>query len=639
MAFLDNTGLQYFWQKIKAYIDSKSGGGGVTEYSGNTNQQYDCNAGIVQDLSVLGQSYKWNQLIADGNFPSGTVYWQTHARCTGEINNNTATVTVTTADSTTYSTRLLVQDREFFGSHKYYIGFDVLASKTTSVKTYFIGKSGSNRMSQISVGTEWAHKRIVKDFPDASQEFKQFQITNGATTAVGDIFQFRNLQIVDLTALYGVGNEPTAEAFEQSDVYQAMYAAGKFYKLTALTGSIYSIESVGVRGRNLLDEPYSLTAIEAPLRSINDVHDELLVHDNSVTKKARIGAVDLGSLTWTADATGTTDVYRMYTAGISNFVKRNTSAAGVPNVLCVKYSAISPNNTWDKITGVTVGTDGSLRIYDPNYNTSSSAAAFKTAMQGVMLYYELADETEQALPDIPLIELGSAFSVLTELDSTFEMTAMASHMHKLADVEGLQTALDGKAAAADLPANMTASEANTGTATTGRAISAKVLHDYVAAHGSGGESLDSVITALEENVGDDSTQVVCHTFEQGFSIEQLASFLRVPEVLYNNATGTAGTVTLSKSAANYQHMRIYFMKSSDSEACGSVDIYQPNGKKASLVLANPYSTTATQFLGRVVSISGTQITALNKEAWANCASGITGGATDPSIYIFRVEAW
>ena len=32
--FLDKTGLSYFWEKIKDYVDTSSGGGSLTEFTG-----------------------------------------------------------------------------------------------------------------------------------------------------------------------------------------------------------------------------------------------------------------------------------------------------------------------------------------------------------------------------------------------------------------------------------------------------------------------------------------------------------------------------------------------------------------------------------------------------------------------------
>ena len=110
-------------------------------------------------------------------------------------------------------------------------------------------------------------------------------------------------------------------------------------------------------------------------------------------------------------------------------------------------------------------------------------------------------------------------------------------------------------------------------------------------------------------------------------------------VLYNNSTGTTGTVTLSSSAANFNHMRIYFRATNDYNQVGSADIYSPNGKSASLVLATPTvaaAWTGIWFKSEVVAISGTSIT---RTITVNIAAPGNETNTNKNIYIYRVEGW
>lgn len=77
-------------------------------------------------------------------------------------------------------------------------------------------------------------------------------------------------------------------------------------------------------------------------------------------------------------------------------------------------------------------------------------------------------------------------------------------------------------------------------------------------------------------------------------------------VLYNNANGTAGTVTLSDSAENYTYLEIFYRSSNDN-ACGSVKVFNPNGKLVHLgtihyIAGNDYVKFA------LVSVSGSMIT-------------------------------
>ena len=111
-----------------------------------------------------------------------------------------------------------------------------------------------------------------------------------------------------------------------------------------------------------------------------------------------------------------------------------------------------------------------------------------------------------------------------------------------------------------------------------------------------------------------------------------------PDVLYYNSSGTTGTVTLSASAANYDHMRIYFFKTNDLNQCASVDLYNPNGKYAALFVINPRSANSDMWTaGRMVYINGTSITNQN---YAEAQIGATtNGNGNNNVSIYRVEAW
>lgn len=111
-----------------------------------------------------------------------------------------------------------------------------------------------------------------------------------------------------------------------------------------------------------------------------------------------------------------------------------------------------------------------------------------------------------------------------------------------------------------------------------------------------------------------------------------------PDVLYQDGTGTTGTVTLSASAANYDHMRIYFRKSNDNWQCASTDLYDPNGKYASLFVMNPRNANSDMWAaGKVVYINGTSIT---NQDYAEAQIGAnTSGNSNNNVAIYRIEAW
>lgn len=110
-------------------------------------------------------------------------------------------------------------------------------------------------------------------------------------------------------------------------------------------------------------------------------------------------------------------------------------------------------------------------------------------------------------------------------------------------------------------------------------------------------------------------------------------------VLYDGPTGTTGTVSLTASAANYNHMRIYFKATNDNNQCGSVDVYSPNGKYVSLCLVTPISSpqAGVWVKGAVVYVDGTSITrTVSGNGFAGQADD---GNTNNNIYIYHVEGW
>lgn len=97
-----------------------------------------------------------------------------------------------------------------------------------------------------------------------------------------------------------------------------------------------------------------------------------------------VGSVDLGTLTWTAGESVSFKTHHL--AG----QKLTKSYSIAPNFICPKYSTKTQNESWGKtsITGIsaTSNVNGYIYVNDTSY---ADATAFKQAMSGVMLYYEL----------------------------------------------------------------------------------------------------------------------------------------------------------------------------------------------------------------------------------------------------------
>lgn len=107
-------------------------------------------------------------------------------------------------------------------------------------------------------------------------------------------------------------------------------------------------------------------------------------------------------------------------------------------------------------------------------------------------------------------------------------------------------------------------------------------------------------------------------------------------VLYDNNSGTTGTITLSQSAANFSYLEIMYAK----ENCfQSARIPSPNNRRANLQLFERASgTDIQQIIYADVTISGTTIskTYVGSINFGTNGSLIGGSASDNTISIYRV---
>ena len=137
------------------------------------------------------------------------------------------------------------------------------------------------------------------------------------------------------------------------------------------------------------------------MKRAGDAYDE--VYGNIAIKRA--GSVDMGTLSWIKYEKPDSTVY--FRAGVPG--KRAVSGTGESNLVCARYSTIT-RQTYNSIIDKS--------IMEPSSNTAqqniaarddayTDAATFKTAMNGVMLNYELAT------PEIYILDepIPSGFAV------------------------------------------------------------------------------------------------------------------------------------------------------------------------------------------------------------------------------------
>ena len=139
----------------------------------------------------------------------------------------------------------------------------------------------------------------------------------------------------------------------------------------------------------------SVTIFPDGMKSAGSVYDEIKVENGQLKAIKRVGSVDLGSLTWNMYATSA-----FATTELDNPIG---VVGSTMKGMCVNYETYP--TVYDNAAAT--GTDKVIRGYSGAHgvvvkDTSfSSSTTFKSAMQGVMLYYELAEPQEYVLDPLP----------------------------------------------------------------------------------------------------------------------------------------------------------------------------------------------------------------------------------------------
>ena len=150
-------------------------------------------------------------------------------------------------------------------------------------------------------------------------------------------------------------------------------------------------------------EPYTEHSLAVGFKDIKDAEGNQLfpygglsagsAHDEQTSRGAvkRIGVVDLGSLSWS-----------YVTSDVKPYFKSQpiTNRAVSSSLLTAKYNEGESRNGDDKTINNynTYSADLSVYVRDESY---TDAASFKSAMTGVLLYYELAEPVAVSYADTP----------------------------------------------------------------------------------------------------------------------------------------------------------------------------------------------------------------------------------------------
>lgn len=316
-------------------------------------------AKLMSVKSVGGRSIVWNQLVK----PVPAVVTGAGVKATFSDDG----IITLNGTATTTGSAVSVQPVKNQKGHKYLM----IANPLSGV----YGKDQLQFSSQSYGQDSTGHWTIITNESSNEKWYYTLYVYEGVTY---DNVKLQP-QIFDLTAMFGSGNEPTSvEEFEKmfpNDYYQ--YNAGEIISA--------GVTEVAV-GDSTYPIPEAIKALPGYGWSAGTARNYVDYENKRYVQCVQ--SVDLGTLSWVAGVGGKVSFQTSQVTGQK--LTKNYSVP--PNIICSKYSTKTQNELWGHInvTGITAdaNTDGYIDVNDTSY---TDATAFKQAMQGVILYYELAN--------------------------------------------------------------------------------------------------------------------------------------------------------------------------------------------------------------------------------------------------------
>ena len=215
----------------------------------------------LYDDPAYGGLINWNQLIQDGDF-GRTGNWLAQG-CTLAMQDNTGTFTITNEDG--YDAYIRQTNVATTEGHVYFLGF------TFKINTAW---QGNNGFKVILLGTEtvtayqsgsegrnvYKTEELLYTATKSNTTIGFGKIALKNTLANGDTIDVKNIMLCDLTAMFGVGNEPaTVDEFKELFPHSYYpYNAGEQTLVSKVNGDPYEEYEVtfGVCSANQWNEEW-----------------------------------------------------------------------------------------------------------------------------------------------------------------------------------------------------------------------------------------------------------------------------------------------------------------------------------------------------------------------------------------------
>ena len=177
-------------------------------------------------------------------------------------------------------------------------------------------------------------------------------------------------------------------------------------------------------------EPKAISFASTELLGAGEAHDTIEVVEGdkvagiqryNLVHVKRVGTVDLGTLSWTYY--GDTEKFFL-SEGIANLIKPIEYNGVVANLVCSKYRTNYFNSILEEGTDKIIAQTSSNQLVEVKDSSYTDATAFKTAMSGVIVNYELATPTRTTIAEnLTFEEVSAAIEQGGSIETIYETLA------------------------------------------------------------------------------------------------------------------------------------------------------------------------------------------------------------------------
>ena len=388
-----------------------------------------CDGFHSRNYYAIGDTFLWNQYIHTQNIRNNT-YWElSNATIEGAAET---TLTISQGESGSPGVYYKDSNIKIVKDHKYLISLEAKSTKTyntTANKVLFpyyskekfdLVSGGSNSIPPTSfILGEYRKGAIIisaKNNQNNLNEILGLRIDTPTTQSYS--FVLRNLMVFDLTRMFGSGNEPTIEAF--NEMFPGFYPANSGEYKSIFPKIIETKKGSSIRKVNIpSDFQIGLDGngnqfFNGGMKKINNVFDEIGLLSQKEQLDLRI---NLRDLRWEYYASGDQSVF----IASLNDVLAPDSESVVGNITCealsgaTAYTPASLNNvrnhTSDNI--IAVGTADSFKNYIVlwdnnlfiNFSKQGSDVISKNVQNNILNYHSF--EQSYATKRIESVDLGT----------------------------------------------------------------------------------------------------------------------------------------------------------------------------------------------------------------------------------------